>query len=80
MQEACARTLPPTYLGVDLVCIGSGEMMNEAAAGGDTRGEMVTHRLDDGTEHGHAARVGLALVDEEDGEVELLRHARLCVG
>lgn len=48
--------------------------------GGDSRGEMVTHRLDDGAEHGHAAWVGLALVDEEDGEVELLRHARLCVG
>lgn len=36
-----------------------------------------THGLDDGREDAHAAGVGLALVDEEDGEVELLGHARL---
>lgn len=39
-----------------------------------------THRLDDGREDAHAAGVRLALVDEEDGQVELLGHARLWVG
>jgi hypothetical protein len=36
-----------------------------------------THGLDDGREDAHATGVGLALVDEEDCDVELLGQARL---
>lgn len=39
-----------------------------------------THRLDDGGEHAHAAGVSLALIDQEDRQIELFGHARLvCV-